>query len=220
KYYNINTNLAIEVAKKAKDDKVKQFIYLSSIIIYNDIKEKVINYNTIPKSSNYYGDSKLQADLEIQKLQSSDYNVCILRLPMIYGKNCKGNFALLQKISKKSLFFPIYNNERSMLYIENLCMFILLMIENNEKGVFFPQNEEYSNTSTIVKLISKYSNKKIIMIKGFSFLINILKQNKGKIGILANKAFGDKVYDKNISKYKYKYQIFSLEQSIKRIEES
>lgn len=35
-YYKINTDLAIETAKKAKKDGVKQFIFMSSSIVYGD----------------------------------------------------------------------------------------------------------------------------------------------------------------------------------------
>lgn len=36
KYYAINTDLAVDVAKKAKSEGVKQFIFMSSAIVYGD----------------------------------------------------------------------------------------------------------------------------------------------------------------------------------------
>ena len=60
KYYAINTDLAIETAKKAKADSVKQFVYMSSAIVYGDSapygKTKRITANTEPKPTNFYGD--------------------------------------------------------------------------------------------------------------------------------------------------------------------
>lgn len=41
-----------------------------------------------------------------------------------------------------------------MLYIENLAQFVKRMIDNEENGVFFPQNEQYINTSDLVQMIA------------------------------------------------------------------
>lgn len=139
-YYKVNTELTVETAKKAKADGVKQFIFMSSAIVYGDSapigKRKVITEETIPQPSNFYGDSKLQAEKGILPLQSNDFNVVIIRSPMIYGKGCKGNYQTLVKLALKLPIFPYVENERSMLYIGNLCEFVRLMIENNEHGVF------------------------------------------------------------------------------------
>ena len=62
KYYVINTDLAIETAKKAKADGVKQFVFMSSAIVYGDSapygKRKRITADTEPQPANFYGDSK------------------------------------------------------------------------------------------------------------------------------------------------------------------
>ena len=111
--------------------------------------------------------------------------------------------------------FPYVRNERSMLYIENLCEFVRLMIENEERGVFWPQNKEYSNTSEIVKLIGSEYGKNIFLLKGFTWALRLLSLFTG----LVNKAFGNLVYDQRISDYKENYRIFSLPESIKRTED-
>ena len=56
--------------------------------------------------------------------------------------------------------FPDVDNARSMLYIENLCEFIRLIIDYEERGVFFPQNKEYVRTSEMVRLIAKAHGKR------------------------------------------------------------
>lgn len=138
KYYAVNRDLAITCAKKAKAEGVKQFIFMSSMIVYSGIGQDCITLKTPMKAKNYYGDSKLQADLALQELQSDQFNVVILRPPMIYGEGCKGNYPKMVKLAKVLPFFPVVGNRRSMLYIENLAEFVRLMIENGERGVFFP----------------------------------------------------------------------------------
>lgn len=139
-YYRVNTALAVETAKKAKADGVKQFIFMSSAIVYGDSapigKEKVITKETPVSPANCYGDSKVKAEKGIQKLSDDSFKVVILRPPMIYGKGCKGNYPMLSKLALKFTFFPYVNNQRSMLYIDNLCEFVHLMISNNERGIF------------------------------------------------------------------------------------
>lgn len=146
-YRSVNTDLTIETAKKAKADGVKQFIFMSSAIVYGESskigKKKVITKETPVSPANCYGDSKVQAELGITPLQDEHFKVCILRPPMIYGKGSKGNFPQLEKYAKKLKFFPYVKNERSMLYIGNLVEFVRLMIENEEQGIFWPQNAEY-----------------------------------------------------------------------------
>jgi len=217
-YYEINTELTIETAKKAKAAGVKQFIFMSSAIVYGESapigKRKVITKDTVPQPSNCYGDSKLQAENGILPLQSDDFNVVVLRPPMIYGKGCKGNYQTLVKLALKLPIFPYVKNERSMLYIENLCEFVRLMVENDERGIFWPQNAEYSNTSEMVKMIAEAHDKKIRLVKGFTWLLKIMS----RFTRLVNKAFGSLQYENSISDVADEYRIINFENSIKKSE--
>lgn len=215
KYYKVNRDLALEVANIAKDKGVKQFIFMSSMIIYSGCKETFITKETVPQAENFYGDSKLQADLALQELNDETFKVCIVRPPMIYGKGSKGNYPLLVKLATKLPVFPIVKNRRSMLHIDNLCEFIRLMIDNEEAGIFFPQNDEYTNTSNMVEMIAKVKGHKIIMIPGVNFMIQLMTKMPGKIGTLTNKAFGNSAYDMILSCYdKGNYRVHSLNESI------
>ena len=222
-YYKINTELAVETAEKAKRDGVKQFIFMSSMIIYGESgrfgQQKMVNRNTVPSPANFYGDSKWQADQKIQQLDDERFKVVIVRPPMIYGKGSKGNYPTLAKMARKLPIFPKIHNQRSMLHIDNLCEFIRLMIDNEENGVFFPQNREYSQTSELVHLISKCTGNKMIITSLLNPFVWITAYIPGKISGLVNKAFGNMTYDKEISVYpKGDYQIVSLEESVKRTE--
>lgn len=217
-YYAVNTDLAIETAQKAKLAGVPQFVLMSSVIVYGESapigKEKIINKDTPISPSNCYGDSKAKAEGKIELLSDNNFKVVILRPPMIYGKGSKGNYPLLAKIALKTPLFPYVKNERSMLYVENLCEFVRLVIKNEESGIFWPQNSEYTNTSELVKLIAEVHGKEIVLIKGFSFVLKIL----GRFTNLVNKAFGNLQYDFELSEYKENYRVVNLKDSIKRTE--
>ena len=218
-YYKINSELTIETAKKAKTEGVKQFIFMSSAIVYGESgpigKKKVITKETPVNPANFYSDSKVQAEKGLMPLDDETFKVVIVRPPMIYGKDSKGNYPILSKFARKLPVFPYVDNERSMLYIGNLLEFIRLMIVNEERGIFNPQNKEYSNTSLLVKEIASVYGKKIILIKGFGWALKLLSFITG----LVNKAFGNLSYDQSISEYKQEYRIYSLKESIQLTEE-
>ena len=219
-YYAVNTKLTIEVASKAKAEGVGQFVYMSSAIVYGESakigKSKMITSETEPCPANCYGDSKLQAEKGILPLSDVDFKVVCLRPPMIYGKGSRGNYPMLSKFARKMKIFPYVKNQRSMLYIENLCEFVRLIIENGEEGIFHPQNREYTNTSEMVKAIGEVYGKSVKLLKGFGWALRLLSAFTG----LVNKAFGNLTYDFELSRYeKGNYQIVSLEESILKTEE-
>lgn len=213
-YYKVNTELTVQTAKKAKKDGVKQFIFMSSIIVYGN-DNGIITKNIDPNPKDFYGDSKLRAEEEIKGLIDSEFKIVIIRPPMIYGKGSKGNYPRLAKLAKKAPIFPDIDNQRSMLHIDNLCEFLRLIIQNEEAGLFFPQNQEYVKTSEMVKLIGEVNGRKIRLIKLFNPIIKIFIN---KVNVL-NKVFGNLVYDKSMSEnIKFNYCIRQFKDSIKLTE--
>lgn len=160
------------------------------------------------------GDSKLQAEKELTELESENFKVVILRPPMIYGKGSKGNYPLLSKFAQKSPIFPDYPNKRSILHVDNLCELLRILIQNNESGMFHPQNKTHVQTSEMVRLISEHHNHKIYFSKSSDVLINLLL----KINLI-KKVFGDLYYEESMSFYNEgNYQIRTLKESIKLTE--
>ncbi|MCD7817454.1 MAG: sugar nucleotide-binding protein [Lachnospiraceae bacterium] len=217
-YYQVNTELAVETARKAKAAGVGQFIFMSSMIIYAGCEDTHITADTIPKPLNFYGDSKWQADCRIRAMEDERFKVVVLRPPMIYGKGSKGNYPLLSKMAGVLPVFPIVRNKRSMLYIENLCRFVQLMIDNEETGIFFPQNGEYTNTSDMVQMIANAKQHRIIMLPFTDLPVRILSRVPGKVGALVQKAFGNSTYDMEMSEYREDYRVRTLTESIRLTE--
>ena len=218
-YYEVNTKLTIRTAMKAKKSGVKQFIFMSSAIVYGDSapigKKRIITKDTPVSPANCYGDSKVRAERGLKKLEDENFKVVILRPPMIYGKGSKGNYPLMSKLAQKMPVFPYVDNCRSMLYIENLMEFVRLMIENEEHGTFWPQNAEYSNTSELVRMIGKAHGKRVVLIPCCTIPLKIA----GLATSLVDKAFGNLAYDQKMSKYKEEYRKYSLRDSISATEE-
>lgn len=214
-YYKVNRDLTIKTAQKAKKEGVRQFVFMSSIIVYGASSEinnkRIIHEMTKPEPQDFYGDSKLQAEKGLESLRDDNFKVVILRPPMIYGKNSKGNYPKLAKLARYTPIFPDIDNKRSMLHIDNLAEFVRLIIKNEEDGLFFPQNKEYVNTKQLVKEIADNYDHKIFFTKAFN---KILKLMSKKINLI-NKVFGDLVYKKEMSQYKENYRVRDFEESIK-----
>ena len=196
-YYAVNRDLAIEVAKKAKDEGVRHFVFLSSMSVYG-VESGVIIKNTVPNPKSHYGKSKLQAEEMIGAMADDIFVVSLVRPPMVYGKGCKGNFQTVIKIVKKFPIFPKVKNRRSMIYVDTLCEYVKEYIDVGVAGVLLPQNAEYMNTSEMAKTIAEKLGKKIYLSRLLGIAVKILCPFVS----MANKAFGTLVYEKDGEKVK------------------
>ena len=188
-YFEINRDLAFEVANKAKRCGVKQFVFLSSMSVYG-LDVGVIDKNTLPAPKSNYGKSKLQAEELIEKLRSDDFKVCILRPPMVYGEGCKGNYQTIVKIVKALPVFPRIQNQRSLIKVENLISFVKMAMDSGLDGRYFPQNREYVKTVDLAKDISKSLGKNIYLSVLLGLAVRLFRPFSKKL----QKAFGDLVY--------------------------
>lgn len=216
-YRKINTDLTIEVGKYAKEHGVKQFIFMSSMIVYKEtrsLKKNVVTLDTKPQPNGFYGDSKLQAEIGLQKLENDSFKVTILRPPMIYGPDCKGNFLRLARLATKTPIFPAFHNKRSMLYIDNLSEFVKQAIVFEINGIFYPQNKEFADTVEIVKFFATHNNHRIHIWKWLNVFVYI-----GSFFINSfNKMFADSYYEHSMSEYKFDYAIIDQLSSFENIE--
>jgi UDP-glucose 4-epimerase len=211
KYFKINRDLTVELAKKAKKEGVKQFILLSTMGVYGT-ETGYITKDTLPTPKTPYAQSKYEAEQLLKELVNDDFNVATLRPPIVYGRNCPGNYSRLANLALKLPFFLNVNNERSMIYIDNLSEFVRLIIDQSRGGLFFPQNEDYVSTSVMVKEIARVHGKKIWMTKLFNPLLNLLNTST------IVKVFGSFVYDSEISRLDKSYYTCSFEESIRNTE--
>ena len=224
-YYKVNRDLTIEIAKHAKENGVKQFIFMSSQIVFHEsksLKTEVLTKETKPNPNGFYGDSKLQAEKGLWELapqaplKGDAMKICILRPCMIYGPNAKGNFPRLAKLATKVPVFPAWHNKRSMLYIDNLAEFVKQAIERQLEGTFYPQNREQADTVEIIRYFAKAAGHKVWITKLFNPFVWLGSFVLQPI----NKMFATYYYDPEMSKADFDYQLVSFEESLKRVAES
>jgi len=214
RYDRINHLLAVETARKAKADGVGQFLFMSSASVYGLIapvgKVVMITKDTPLNPADNYGISKKKAEEGLSELRDERFRLAILRPPMIYGKGCRGNYRTMSTLAKKLPFFPRVDNQRSMLYIENLAECIRQLIDDCADGVFCPQNNEYVNTSDMFRHIARANGKGVLLIPGFTWALKLLHP----VTDIADKAFGSLCYDFALSAYKKDYCVKTFQESL------
>lgn len=212
-YYQVNRDLAVEVGKRAKAAGVPQLVFMSSSIVYGDSSnrdEGPITRETPAIPANFYGRSKLEAEEGLQRLADEQFNVAILRCPMIYGPGCKGNFPTLAKIARKLPIFPEVRNKRSVLYVENLAEFVAQIVDRGLSGMFWPQNADFMSTSEAVRLLGEAQGSPIRVTRVLlPFALLALRFTEA-----GRKAFGSLYYDMAISDYGFDYRVASFDKSI------
>lgn len=219
-YYEVNGKLPIDVATKAKAEGVPIFIQMSSQIVYGDMsglgEEKIITAETVPSEPTIYGKSKMMAERGLQTLVDENFQVAIMRPPLIYSEFARDNFPRLVNFAKRMPIFPKLENKQSMVYIDNLCELIRLIIENNKGGIYFPQQECYIETSKIVADIAKAVGNKMWQPRFFNPLLRLLSKVP-QLGFI-HKAFGSIAYDMEMSNhFDGTYRVVSYEESVRRI---
>lgn len=189
-YDKINHIEAVKLARRAKNEGAGHFVFISTMSVYG-LKNGVIDKNTLCNPITLYGKSKLAAEKEILALQDDSFKVIVLRPPMVYGKNCPGNFGQLKRLAAITPVFPKVNNKRSMIYIENLTAAIYNIIKNNACGIVLPMDKEYVNTSVMVKNIGGLMGKRILLSRLLGVIAEFMPLS------LFKKVFGSLYYESN-----------------------
>jgi len=194
-YYIVNRDLAHEVALIAKSAALPHFIYLSSMSVYGLTKGH-ITINTPENPNTHYGRSKWEAERLINGLADERFTVTILRPPMVYGPNCKGNYRHLGNLAARVPIFPDWRNERSVVSVFSLCDSIERAIEDIRGGLLFPQDREYMDTSRTMVVLADSMGKRLRLSKKLTVLVPLLM----RISRRARRMLSSLTYDRQLPK--------------------
>ncbi|MCG3672272.1 NAD-dependent epimerase/dehydratase family protein [Aliarcobacter butzleri] len=199
-YEKINVTQTIELAKKAKESGVKHFVFMSTVKVYGEETNRKYTENTVCNPEDDYGKSKLKAEYELQKLEDENFEISIIRTPIVYGYGVKANIKNLINLVNKVPVLPLgkIKNKRSMVYIGNLCHLVDEIITQEKKGIFLASDDEPLSTSKFIELIAKNLDRKMYLIKipFFETLLKILKPSFHK------RLYGSLQIDNTITKEK------------------
>ncbi len=192
--FAVNYDLTKQLADYAKKMKVPHFIFISTAKVYGDVSKEVLDESSPCFPIDAYGKSKLKAELYLQSIQSDNFKVAIIRPPLIYGPEVKGNMLRILRLADKNLPLPFRNtnNQRSLVFIDNLVELLNRIIDHKESGIFIAGDAKPVSMERLVVMIRSAMNKKIRMIGLPLFIKKIIKN---AIPFLFNRLFGSFVID-------------------------
>ena len=216
-YESVNRDLAVACARRAREMGVKQFIYLSSAIVFGEAgpagEARQITPETSPSPANAYGRSKLEAEHGLRALEDGRFRVAILRPMMVFGKGCKGNYNALSALARRAPLFPDFPNRRGVVYIDDLAELIRRLIDEGAGGVFHPQTF-IASTADLARAVAKAHSHRAL----FPRFLNRPVRMLGKSG-MARRAFGSFYYREDMADHGFAPGTLTLEECVRRTEE-
>jgi nucleoside-diphosphate-sugar epimerase len=206
-YLFVNRDLCTRTAKQAKACGVKQFILLSTVKVYGQYipGSEPWNEDSACYPEDSYGMSKFEAELALRKLEDSDFIVSTVRTPIVYGPGVTANILKLIKLIEKFPLLPFkqVSNSRYYTNIENLVGFIDRIIEIKASGTFIAMDDMPLSTTLLVRHLSNYMHKKVLLFKLPDLLVKIGITLKPEIfGRLYGSFYLDNTKTKKVLNYK------------------
>jgi len=218
-YRKVNFFGTINIARASERAKVKKFIFLSTIKVNGEYTLPNFSFTAhdTPSPSGAYAKSKLDAENFLLSLsKKSKMKVVIIRPPLIYGPNAKGNFNMIVKFVNLKLPLPfaaINKNYRSLIGLKNLIDFILVCCfhpkANNQ--IFLVKDSADLSTMGLVSNIGSFFNKKIFCIYIPEFILSYLFILIGKSYLIDRLIFDlrvDITKNKKLLSWSPKYTFF------------
>lgn len=154
----VNTGLAIAVAERAIADGVRRLVFVSSIGVHGRSRLDPITPDTPHDPVDAYGRSKALAETALIALADrAGLDLVILRPPMIYGPQCRGNFSRLARLVATGLPLPFGAAEtgRSFCSIANAVSAIRFAIEApSPPRLLLPADPEDVTTRDLVATLA------------------------------------------------------------------
>lgn len=152
-YFKVNFRQTCSFAEKAKASGVRHFIFISTIKVFGEHQNTVLNEQSpcLP-INDPYGESKLKAEEYLTKLADQNFYVAIVRPPLVYGPGVKGNLIRFLRLADSSYPLPFKNvhNKRTMVFLDNLIELINAIIDRKGSGLFLAADDKSISTSYLI----------------------------------------------------------------------
>ena len=130
-FRKVNKDTSVELAKQLAANGLKRFVFVSSIGVNGATteKQKPFTEKSVTNAHSAYALSKYEAEVELSNIAKElNFELVIIRPPLVYGANAPGNFGKLIQIVKKQLPLPFgsINNKRSYVSVANLASFLVV----------------------------------------------------------------------------------------------
>lgn len=193
-FIQANETLTKQLAHASKQNGVSTFIFLSTIKVFGNHIDTIPKANT-PKADDAYGQSKFNAELALQEISDQNFQVAIIRPPLVVGPRVKGNLQSLMKLLKKPIPLPLggIHNRRSMLSLDGLIQVIQDLAVKPKNGIFHVSNQPISTTDLAETIRSTMGFKSPRLFVLPSFIRKIIRSLNPA---MYQRLFGDLVVEK------------------------
>lgn len=216
-YESANHKLPVQLAKKANEQGVGHFIFISTVKVYGENSEQALNENSKCTPVDAYGQSKLNAEKDLLSMNSDSFIVSVIRPALIYGKGVKGNLAKLVNLIRAVpvIPFPLIHNKRSLVYVENLLAMVDKIIEKRIPGIFLACDVNDISTTQLISAFAAELKKKPVFIPIPAFTKNLIRQF---FPYKYDRLFGSFVVDSSVSNQKLDFRPpFTFNEGMKRM---
>lgn len=165
----VNRDGTLLLANCAKAAGVKRFVFISSIGVNGSATTDLPFTELAPPAPHAdYAISKLEAEEGLLVLQTYNFEVVIIRPPLVYAAHAPGNFARLLKLVSLGVPVPFASlrNQRSMIALENLVEFICLCMTHPAAAneLFLISDAVPVSTADIFRYLARGMDKRLVML--------------------------------------------------------
>lgn len=160
-FRRVNRDATTKLAADAVSAGVRRFLFASTVKVNGeDSGPGGYRESDPPKPADPYAISKFEAEQALLAFaQAGQLDVTILRPPLMYGPEVKGNFLSLLRVVDQGLPLPLgaVANRRSLLYVENFADAIAAVLTQPRAGtrVFLVSDGEDMSTPAIVRRVAR-----------------------------------------------------------------
>lgn len=198
-YRKVNRDATLGLANLAEKSGVQRFVYISSVKVNGELTRPGEYFvpDAVDVPSDPYGLSKYEAELGLLEIaRKTEMEVVIIRPPLVYGPDVKGNFASMVNLIKKGIPLPFgaIFNQRSLIALDNLVDFIALCADRRRSPkaanhVFLVSDGEDVSTSQLLRRVGSAYGVKSRLLPIPVGLMKLLFRLLGK-GAVSDRLFG------------------------------
>jgi nucleoside-diphosphate-sugar epimerase len=189
-YMKVNYEATKDLFDLAKDYRVKQFIFLSSVAVYGDETSRIQKEEDLISPASAYASAKAKSE-EYLIEKSGDIAYTIIRPTTVYGKYDRGNIHKLFTLTKKRIIPLIGSgtNLKSLVYVDNLVDGIqkTILNPNAYNQIFIISDKEPYSVNKILQEMEKIRGKNIWIIhfpsRTIFFMLKVVNKTLNSLSV-------------------------------------
>jgi len=159
-YFATNAQGTRRLARAAASSGVRRFLYLSTIKVNGEERDRPYAPEDIPHPEGMYAVSKLSGEEAVlQAAATGSMQAAVIRPPMVYGVGVRANFLRLMSWVDRQWPLPLgaVDNRRSLVSVWNLCSLLtqMLSVDASVGGTWLVSDMEDLSTPGLIRRLAE-----------------------------------------------------------------